>query len=171
MADMPGSRKFCQRGSNSTLTFLGISFIFLLVDEEREDPNTTKSGPLLAYQRNGTYMPADPSLDPHICFIYMCLYFQEKFDGSIEFKSVLFQYPARPDVTVLHDISFTVSPGETVALVGSSGCGKSTTVALLERFYDPASGIVVGANMVQIIRDQARGDQCKIVAIGAEISP
>ena len=95
-------------------------------------------------------MPPNPTLDPRICFIYMCLYFQEKFDGSIEFQSVLFQYPARPDVTVLHDISFTASPGETVALVGSSGCGKSTTVALLERFYDPASGTVVGSDMVQI---------------------
>ena len=89
--------------------------------------------------------PPPPPLDPRICFIYMCLYFQEKFDGSIEFQSVLFQYPARPDVTVLHDISFTASPGETVALVGSSGCGKSTTVALLERFYDPSSGTVVGS--------------------------
>ena len=94
--------------------------------------------------------PPNPSLDRRIHFIYMCLYFQEKFDGSIEFQSVLFQYPARPDVTVLHDISFTVSPGETVALVGSSGCGKSTTVALLERFYDPASGTVVGSDMVQM---------------------
>ena len=69
--------------------------------------------------------------------------FQEKFNGSIEFQCVSFQYPSRPDVTVLHDISFSASPGETVALVGSSGCGKSTTVSLLERFYDPITGTVV----------------------------
>ena len=70
-------------------------------------------------------------------------FLQEKFDGSVEFQSVSFQYPSRPDVTVLHDISFSASPGETVALVGSSGCGKSTTVSLLERFYDPINGAVV----------------------------
>ena len=75
----------------------------------------------------------------------LCIYFffQETFDGSVEFQNVSFQYPARPDVTVLHDISFSASPGETVALVGSSGCGKSTSVSLLERFYDPNTGTVV----------------------------
>lgn len=70
----------------------------------------------------------------------------EKFDGSVEFQSVSFQYPSRPDVTVLHDISFSASPGETVALVGSSGCGKSTTVSLLERFYNPINGAVIAGS-------------------------
>ena len=52
---------------------------------------------------------------------------------------------------MLHDVSFTASQGETVALVGSSGCGKSTTVALLERFYDPVSGSVVGCRKKTVI--------------------
>ena len=55
----------------------------------------------------------------------------------------MFQYPSRPDVSVLQDMSFTVLPGETLALIGSSGCGKTTTVSLLERFYDPVSGTIV----------------------------
>ena len=44
---------------------------------------------------------------------------------------------------VLEDMSFTVSQGETLALIGSSGCGKTTTISLIERFYDPVSGRVV----------------------------
>ncbi len=63
--------------------------------------------------------------------------------GEIEFRNVSFNYPSRPDFTVLHDISFTARPGETVALVGSSGSGKSTIASLILRFYDPASGSVL----------------------------
>ncbi|KAL5007363.1 hypothetical protein ScPMuIL_016169 [Solemya velum] len=60
--------------------------------------------------------------------------------GNIEFKGVSFTYPSRPDVKVLKNVSFQVSRGQTVALVGSSGCGKSTTVQLIQRFYDPEEG-------------------------------
>ncbi|XP_056375087.1 ATP-dependent translocase ABCB1-like isoform X3 [Hyla sarda] len=63
-------------------------------------------------------------------------------DGNIMFKGVHFNYPTRPDVTVLQGLDISVSKGETLALVGSSGCGKSTTVQLLERFYDPFDGEV-----------------------------
>ena len=45
-------------------------------------------------------------------------------------------------IKILHGLNFSVNVGETVALVGSSGCGKSTTVQLLQRFYDPAEGVV-----------------------------
>lgn len=67
----------------------------------------------------------------------------EKFnhvDGTIEFRDVYFRYPTRPDVPVLRGLNFTVKPGQYVALVGASGCGKSTTIALMERFYDPLVG-------------------------------
>ncbi len=57
--------------------------------------------------------------------------------GEINFQSVFFNYPSRPDYTVLQDVSFRVAPGETVALVGSSGSGKSTIASLILRFYDP----------------------------------
>lgn len=55
----------------------------------------------------------------------------------------MFHYPARPDVQVLKGLTIKVKQGETIALVGTSGCGKSTTVQLLERFYDPKEGKVV----------------------------
>lgn len=63
-------------------------------------------------------------------------------DGTIEFRDVHFRYPTRPEVPVLRGLSLTVKPGQYVALVGASGCGKSTTIAMMERFYDPLAGAV-----------------------------
>jgi ATP-binding cassette subfamily B (MDR/TAP) protein 1 len=65
-----------------------------------------------------------------------------KLRGDITFESVGFAYPARPDKAVYSNYSLTVRSGQTVALVGASGSGKSTAIALLERFYDPLSGRV-----------------------------
>lgn len=62
--------------------------------------------------------------------------------GRVAFENVSFVYPARPDVSALDNVSFSVEPGETVAIVGPSGAGKSTIFALLLRFYDPLSGTV-----------------------------
>lgn len=62
--------------------------------------------------------------------------------GEIEFKSVSFNYPSRPDFDVLKSISFKASSGQTVALVGSSGSGKSTIASLILRFYDPQAGSI-----------------------------
>jgi ABC-type multidrug transport system fused ATPase/permease subunit len=62
--------------------------------------------------------------------------------GEIEFKNVSFNYPTRPDFEVLKSISFAARSGETVALVGSSGSGKSTIASLLLRFYDPQKGSI-----------------------------
>jgi len=63
--------------------------------------------------------------------------------GDIRFEGVSFRYPGAEDRQTLDDITFTVRPGETVALVGPSGAGKSTIFALLERFYDPTSGRIL----------------------------
>lgn len=63
-----------------------------------------------------------------------------RLSGAIAFDEVSFAYPTRPDGRALHDVSFTVRPGERVALVGPSGAGKSTVFQLLERFYDPQAG-------------------------------
>lgn len=60
--------------------------------------------------------------------------------GTIEFRDVHFRYPTRPEQPVLRGLNLTVKPGQYVALVGASGCGKSTTIALLERFYDTLAG-------------------------------
>ena len=69
---------------------------------------------------------------------------QPAFKGTVTFDGIRFVYPTRPTVPVLRGLSITVEPGQTVALVGSSGCGKSTSVQLIERFYDPKEGQVVG---------------------------
>lgn len=60
--------------------------------------------------------------------------------GLVEMKNVDFAYPSRPEVLVLRNFSLSVPAGKTLALVGSSGSGKSTVVSLIERFYDPTSG-------------------------------
>uniref|UniRef100_A0A672TEF1 Bile salt export pump n=1 Tax=Strigops habroptila TaxID=2489341 RepID=A0A672TEF1_STRHB len=67
----------------------------------------------------------------------------DDFKGSIEFLNCKFTYPSRPDIQVLKGLSIAVKPGQTLAFVGSSGCGKSTSVQLLERFYDPEKGRLI----------------------------
>ena len=62
--------------------------------------------------------------------------------GAIDFDDVSFSYPARPDRAAVHGLSFSVRPGETVAIVGPSGAGKSTVFSLILRFYDPESGAI-----------------------------
>lgn len=78
----------------------------------------------------GIAAPAQPALLP------------EPARGEIAFDGVEFRYPTRPDVSALHDFSLRISPGETVALVGPSGAGKTTVFQLVQRFYDPAAGSV-----------------------------
>jgi ATP-binding cassette subfamily B (MDR/TAP) protein 1 len=63
-------------------------------------------------------------------------------DGEITFEDVKFSYPSRPTIEVVKGLSFTFKAGKTAALVGASGSGKSTVVALVERFYDPISGSI-----------------------------
>ncbi|XP_016072489.1 PREDICTED: ATP-binding cassette sub-family B member 5 [Miniopterus natalensis] len=61
-------------------------------------------------------------------------------EGNIEFRDISFFYPCRPDVLILRGLCLSIEKGKTVAFVGSSGCGKSTSVQLLQRFYDPMKG-------------------------------
>ncbi|XP_024528405.1 ABC transporter B family member 4 isoform X2 [Selaginella moellendorffii] len=63
--------------------------------------------------------------------------------GDIEFRTVCFKYPSRPDVAIFQDLSLLIPAGKTVALVGESGSGKSTLISLVERFYEPDSGQVL----------------------------
>ncbi|KAM9200099.1 ATP-dependent translocase ABCB1-like isoform 1-T1 [Mergus octosetaceus] len=69
-------------------------------------------------------------------------YKPDHIKGNLEFQNVHFSYPSRPDVQILKGLNLKVNCGQTVALVGGSGCGKSTTVQLIQRFYDPKEGTV-----------------------------
>ena len=81
-------------------------------------------------ERPSIAVPANPILLP------------PRAEGRVAFEAVTFRYPARPDAAALTDFSLVVAPGETVALVGPSGAGKTTVLQLLLRFYDPERGEV-----------------------------
>ena len=76
----------------------------------------------------------------------------DEVKGKIEFKNVWFRYPTRKEDFVLKGLSITINPNEQVALVGESGCGKSTFVNLMMRFYDVDSGEILldGKNIKDI---------------------
>ncbi|KAK1303803.1 ABC transporter B family member 19 [Acorus calamus] len=64
----------------------------------------------------------------------------DKVHGNIDLQNVYFSYPSREDKQILQGFSLSIPAGKVVALVGSSGCGKSTVISLIERFYDPSKG-------------------------------
>ena len=66
----------------------------------------------------------------------------EKCVGEISLEHIDFNYPSRPNVKIVEDLTLTFPAGKTTALVGASGSGKSTVISLVERFYDPISGVV-----------------------------
>lgn len=66
----------------------------------------------------------------------------DNIQGEVEFERIKFSYPSRPESMVLKDFHVRVPAGQTVALVGTSGSGKSTSIALLQRFYDVDEGAV-----------------------------
>jgi ATP-binding cassette, subfamily B, bacterial len=83
--------------------------------------------------------------------------------GSVRFEDILFRYPTRPEQLALDRFDLTVAPGETVAIVGPSGAGKTTVFNLLLRFYDPESG-TIRVDGVDI-RDLRFGDLRSALAI------
>ncbi len=80
---------------------------------------------------------------PELAAVPPVIRLPERIAGAIRFDEVSFVYPTRPDAVALGTVSFSVDPGERVALVGPSGAGKSTVFALLLRFYDPRSGRIL----------------------------
>lgn len=81
-------------------------------------------------------------------------------EGRVDFSDVHFFYPSRPGRSALHGLSFSVKPGETVAIVGASGAGKSTIFSLLLRFYDPqqgsvsVDGVVISSVLPEALRER-----------------
>jgi len=89
--------------------------------------------------------------------------------GNIEFEDVKFAYPFRPDTMVLKGITFKVKAGQAVGLVGPSGGGKSTIMALLQRFYDPASGTVtIGTARIPLEKIDIRWWRRQVGFVGQE---
>lgn len=79
--------------------------------------------------------------------------------GQIAFHGVGFNFPTRPDAPALHGFDLTIQPGETVALVGPSGAGKTTVIQLIQRFWDPQTGHVTldGTDLRDLARVDLRG--------------
>lgn len=84
--------------------------------------------------------------------------------GRLSFERVTFHYPARREMAALKDLDLVVEPGQTVALVGPSGAGKTTTFQLLMRFFDPNSGRITldGVDIRDITRSDLRGQMALV---------
>jgi ATP-binding cassette subfamily B multidrug efflux pump len=117
---------FMQYAMQIVFAFLMMSMMFIFL------PRAAVSGDRIADVLETGLAITDPQ-DP--------LPFKEPFAGEIEFRNVSFRYPSAL-ADVLHNISFTARPGETTAFIGSTGCGKSTVVNLIPRFYDVTDGAV-----------------------------
>jgi ATP-binding cassette subfamily B multidrug efflux pump len=117
---------FMQYAMQIVFAFLMMSMMFIFL------PRAAVSGDRLADVLETDLAITDPP-DPR--------QFKEPFAGEIEFRNVSFRYPSAL-ADVLHSISFTARPGETTAFIGSTGCGKSTVINLIPRFYDVTEGAV-----------------------------
>ena len=83
--------------------------------------------------------------------------------GEISFEDVTFSYPSRPSISALDGVTLNIQAGETVALVGPSGAGKTTIIQLVQRFYDPQSGAIKLDGVD--VRDMLRQDFRKHIAL------
>jgi ATP-binding cassette subfamily B multidrug efflux pump len=117
---------FLQYAMQIVFAFLMMSMMFIFL------PRAAVSGGRIADVLDTDLSITDPA-DPK--------QYDGKFKPVIEFRNVTFRYPGALD-DVLHDISFTARPGEVTAFIGSTGCGKSTVINLIPRFYDVTGGAV-----------------------------
>jgi ATP-binding cassette subfamily B multidrug efflux pump len=117
---------FMQYAMQIVFAFLMMSMMFIFL------PRAAVSGDRIADVLETELVITDPEKPKQ---------FKDPLTGEIEFRDVSFRYPGA-QADVLHDITFTARPGETTAFIGSTGCGKSTVVNLIPRFYDVTDGAV-----------------------------
>lgn len=117
---------FLQYSMQIFFAFLMMSMLFIFL------PRAAVSGGRIADVLDTEVTITDPAAPQQ---------FAEQFRPEIEFRNVSFRYPGALD-DVLHNITFTARPGETTAFIGSTGCGKSTVINLIPRFYDVTDGAV-----------------------------
>jgi ATP-binding cassette, subfamily B, multidrug efflux pump len=118
---------FMQYAMQIVMAFLMFSFMFIMV------PRASVSGDRI-YEVIST--------EPHINDPQKARKFPAPFKGSVEFRNVSFRYPGA-DTNALENINFTARPGQTTALIGSTGSGKSTVVNLIPRFYEVTDGSIL----------------------------
>jgi ATP-binding cassette subfamily B protein len=106
--------------------FLMLAMMFIIL------PRAAVSGDRIADVLETEPVIKDPQEPSH---------FNEPFKGTVEFRNVSFHYPGAEE-DVLHNISFIAQPGQTTALIGTTGSGKSTIISLIPRFYDVTEGTV-----------------------------
>ena len=118
-----------------------------------------------AMERIDELMGATPSIAPPVDPIAL----PTPPIGSVSFEDVVFHYPGRADLPALNGFTMTVRPGETIALVGPSGAGKTTVFRLLLRFYDPESG-TVKVDGVDLRRADPRQIRQRMATVAQEAS-
>jgi len=118
---------FLQYAMQIIFAFLSLAMLFIFL------PRAAVSGDRIADVLEKKNVVLDPDQPKS---------FKKDFINKIEFRDVSFRYPDAEE-DVLHDLNFTVQPGETTAFIGSTGCGKSTVVNLIPRFYDVTEGAVL----------------------------
>jgi ATP-binding cassette subfamily B protein len=133
---------FMQYAMQILFAFLMLAMMFIML------PRAAVSGDRVADVLETDPVIKDPQ-DPHP--------FTEPFKGSVEFRNVSFRYPGAEE-DVLHNISFTAHPGQTTALIGTTGSGKSTIINLIPRFYEVTEGAIYvdGIDIRQVTQHELR---------------
>lgn len=118
---------FMQYAMQIIMSFVMLSIMFIMIP--RASVSANRIADVLEIEPT-IYEPHNPKL------------FNDTFKGTIEFRNVSFRYPGAEE-DVLHNISFTASPAQTTAFIGSTGSGKSTLINLVPRFYDVSKGQIL----------------------------
>ncbi len=129
---------FMQYAMQIVFSFLMMSMMFIML------PRASVAADRIADVLETEPVIADPSAPVS--------FESSSFDGSVEFRGVRFRYPGAEE-DVLHDISFTAESGQTTAIIGATGSGKSSVVSLIPRFYDVSMGsVLVGGVDVRTLK-------------------